>query len=144
MVATTVRDIGHQEFIAAYAAHLKRSAKIEVPAWVDLVKTATHKELAPYDPNWWYVRAAAVARHIYLRPGVGVGHLRRRAGTSKNRGTRPSHHADATGSVPRKVLQALEKIGILEQDQNGGRRITRAGQRELDQIAVQVAKSKQQ
>lgn len=31
--------------------------KIEVPVWVDIVKTATYKEQAPYDPDWFYVRA---------------------------------------------------------------------------------------
>lgn len=55
---------------------------------------------------------------------------------TKNRGSRPSHHVDASGSVDRKVLQALEKIGVVEQDEDkGGRRITQAGQRDLDRIA---------
>lgn len=31
--------------------------QIQLPSWVDLVKTGTHKELAPYDPDWYYVRA---------------------------------------------------------------------------------------
>ena len=26
------------------------TGKLEIPTWVDLVKTGTHKELAPYDP----------------------------------------------------------------------------------------------
>ena len=30
---------------------------MQLPNWVDLVKTATFKELAPYDPDWYYVRA---------------------------------------------------------------------------------------
>src|SRR5271170_5118064 len=51
--------------------------KLEVPAWVDIVKTASFKEIAPYDPDWFYVRAAAVARHIYLHKSVGVGALAR-------------------------------------------------------------------
>ncbi len=33
------------------------SLQIEIPSWVDLVKTATFKELAPYDANWYYIRA---------------------------------------------------------------------------------------
>jgi ribosomal protein S19E (S16A) len=33
------------------------SLQIEVPSWVDIVKTATFKELAPYDANWYYIRA---------------------------------------------------------------------------------------
>ena len=46
-----------EQFITAYASHLKRSGKLEVPAWVDIVKTGSFKELAPYDPDWYYVRA---------------------------------------------------------------------------------------
>ncbi len=34
-------------------------------------------------------------------------------------------------------MQSLEKIGILEKDEDkGGRRITQAGQRDLDRIAM--------
>lgn len=53
----TVKDVNPHEFIKAYAEYLKRTGKIEVPKWVDLVKTAPYKELAPYDPDWFYVRA---------------------------------------------------------------------------------------
>jgi small subunit ribosomal protein S19e len=84
----------------------------------------------------FYVRSAAVARHIYLRKTVGVGRLRKVHGSTKNRGSRPSHHVDASGAVDRKVLQALEKIGVVEIDEEkGGRRITQSGQRDLDRIA---------
>lgn len=70
---------------------------------------------------------------------MGVGRLRKVHGTQKNRGYRPSHHVDASGSVDRKAMQSLEKIGILEKDEDkGGRRITQAGQRDLDRIAQQT------
>jgi len=46
-----------EAFISAYSSHLKRSGKLEVPNWVDIVKTGAFKELAPYDPDWYYVRA---------------------------------------------------------------------------------------
>ncbi|KAF9454718.1 ribosomal protein S19e [Macrolepiota fuliginosa MF-IS2] len=133
-----VRDISADAFIAAYASHLKRSGKLEVPTWVDIVKTGSYKELAPYDPDWYYVRAAAVARHIYLRKDVGIGALTKLHGGRNRRGNRPSHHADSSASVQRKVCQSLEKIGVLEKSDNGGRRISESGQRDLDQIATQV------
>ena len=69
----TVKDVAAQDFVIAYAAHLKRIGKIEVPKWADLVKTGTTRELAPYDPDWYYMRAAAIARRVYLRGGIGVG-----------------------------------------------------------------------
>jgi len=41
--------------------------------------------------------------------------------------------------VDRKVLQALEKIGVLEQNKKaGGRSISRAGRRDLDRIAAEA------
>lgn len=94
----------------------------------------TLKELTHHlFPSRFYTRAASVARHVYLRKTVGVGRLRKAHGSTKNRGSRPSHHVDASGSVDRKVMQALEKIGVLEQDEEkGGRRITQSGRRDLD------------
>src|SRR6201996_9310087 len=81
----------------------------------------------------FYVRAAAVARHIYLRKTVGVGRLRKSHGSTKNRGSRPSHHVNASGSVDRKVVQALQKLGVLELDEEkGGRRISVTGRQDLD------------
>jgi small subunit ribosomal protein S19e len=138
MTGATLRDVDAHKFIKAYAAHLKRAGKLEVPSWIDLVKTSTAKELAPSDPDWFYVRVASIARHIYLRPGVGVGALRLVYGGRKNNGCRPSHHSDASGSINRKALQALEKLRILQKDAKGGRRISSEGQRDLDHIAVSI------
>ncbi|KAK6080677.1 40S ribosomal protein S19 [Seiridium cupressi] len=133
-------DVDAQRFITAYADFLKRQGKLPIPGWVDTVKTGPSRELPPQNIDWYYVRAASVARHVYLRKTVGVGRLRRVHGTAKNRGVRPSHHVDASGSVDRKVFQSLEKIGVLEQDEEkGGRRITQSGQRDLDRIAQTVA-----
>ena len=37
--------------------YYRRSGKITLPAYVDYVKTGKHKELAPYDKDWYYIRA---------------------------------------------------------------------------------------
>ena len=106
----TVRDVAAPKFISAYTEVLKNNDKFVVPKWADIVKTGVHKELAPYDPDWYFVRAgmsskvsptsissitrrdsaskyhtlsymsAAVVRKIYLRPGTGVGALKKRFG----------------------------------------------------------------
>lgn len=90
------------------------------------------------------MRAAAVARHVYMRKTVGVGRLRKVHGSTKNRGAAPSHHVDASGSVDRKVMQSLEQIGVLEKDEDkGGRRITQSGQRDLDRIAMTTMESEE-
>ncbi|CAK7564068.1 MAG: Protein component of the small (40S) ribosomal subunit [Sporothrix epigloea] len=140
MGGVSVRDVDAQKFIVAYAAFLKRQGKLPIPGWVDTVKTGHAKELPPQSIDWYYVRAASVARHVYLRKTVGVGRLRKVHGTAKNRGCRPGKHVNASGSVDRKVLQSLAAIGIVEVDEEkGGRRITEAGQRDLDRIAQTTA-----
>ena len=53
----TLRDVSATKFISAYAEILKNNEKFVVPKWVDIVKTGVHKELAPYDPDWYYIRA---------------------------------------------------------------------------------------
>ena len=55
-----------EAFITAYSSHLKRSGKLEVPTWVDIVKTGAYKELAPYDPDWYYVRAGAFLHESHV------------------------------------------------------------------------------
>ncbi|KZV42765.1 hypothetical protein F511_07462 [Dorcoceras hygrometricum] len=136
--AKTVKDVSPHEFVKAYAAHLKRSGKMELPEWTDIVKTGVLKELAPYDPDWYYIRAASMARKIYLRGGIGVGAFRRIYGGSKRNGSRPPHFGKSSGSIARNILQQLQVMGIIEMEPRGGRRITSNGQRDLDQVAGRI------
>merc|ERR1712211_59690 len=127
----------------ALAAHLKKSGKMKVPEWVDIVKTNVGKELAPFDPDWFYVRCASVARHIYIRSPVGVNTIRKIYGIRKNNGSSPSHFSRGAGGVARKALQALEGLGLVEKVEKeaggrSGRRMTAQGRRDLDRIAAQV------
>jgi len=135
----TVKDVPSHEFVVAYAQYLRSTGKFETPAWVDLVKTAPFKELAPLDPDWYYIRAASVARQIYLRGGRGVGGLRKLYGGKNRRGTLPGHHAKASGAILRHILKQLEDLKILEPHSKGGRQITSDGQRDLDRIAGRIA-----
>ncbi|KAA8541015.1 hypothetical protein F0562_024847 [Nyssa sinensis] len=111
--ARTVKDVSPHEFVKAYAAHLKRSGKMELPHWTDIVKTGTFKELAPYDPDWYYIRAASMARKIYLRGGlVALLHVT--------------------------YFNSLQNMNIIDFDPKGGRRITPSGQRDLDQVSGRI------
>lgn len=136
--AKTVQDVSPHEFVKAYSAHLKRSGKMELPEWTDIVKTGVLKELAPYDPDWYYIRAASMARKIYLRGGLGVGSFRRIYGGSKRNGSRPPHFGKSSGSVARHILQQLQNMNIVEFEPRGGRRITSNGRRDLDQVAGRI------
>lgn len=109
-----------------------------MPEWVDTVKTATFKELAPYDADWYYTRCASIARHLYYRAPVGVGAITKIYGGRYRRGVRPSHFCRSSSSVARKALQSLEEIKWIEKDANGGRKLTQTGVRDLDRIAAQV------
>lgn len=88
------------------------------------MKTAHWKEMGPYDPDWYYTRAASVARHVYLTPTVGVGKLRKMYGGRKSNGTCPEHHAKGAGGLLRHILQELERVGIVELNESKGRQIT--------------------
>lgn len=144
----TVKDVSPDRFVRAYAEHLKKSGKVSLPAWVDYVKTSKHKELTPYDGDWYYIRMASVARRIYVNEGLGVGALARAYGGPYRPSVKPQKHVKASRKVLRHVLSQLQNLDILEtqimENTQGvrvskGRRVTRNGRRELDRIARQVA-----
>mmetsp|Transcript_140938 Transcript_140938/g.262918 ORF Transcript_140938/g.262918 Transcript_140938/m.262918 type:complete len:163 (+) Transcript_140938:113-601(+) len=135
----TVKDVDPPAFITAFAQHLKRQGRFEIPKWADVVKTGRLKELPPTDPDWLYVRTASLVRKIYIRGGSGVGGFRKVYGGQKRRGTCTNTFCKSSGKIIRYVLQQLEEMGLVEQDENGGRIITKEGQRELDTVAVQAA-----
>jgi small subunit ribosomal protein S19e len=59
----TVRDVPSAKFISAYADVLKNNDKFIVPKWADIVKTGVSRELAPYDPDWYYIRAGMATNY---------------------------------------------------------------------------------
>ena len=46
--------------------------------------------------------------------------------------------------MQRKICQSLEKIGVLEKSDNGGRKISQDGQRDLDRIATAVVEAQRE
>merc|ERR1719203_1642252 len=140
MQSVGVKDVDQQVFTKALAAFLKKSGKVKLPEWVDLVKTNVAKELAPYDEDWYYTRLASMARHIYVRSPVGVATMTKIYGVRRNNGSCPSHWRRGSGSIARKGLQALEQLKLVEKDSNGGRKLTSQGRRDLDRIAAQIIK----
>jgi small subunit ribosomal protein S19e len=110
----TLKDVSSHEFVVEYAQHLKKTGKMDVPKWIDIAKTAPFKELAPYDEDYYYIRAASIARKIYLRQGTGVGAFRKVYGGRKNRGTKKEHFQKASGGLIRSILKNLESMGVVE------------------------------
>ena len=139
MPSIGVKDVDQAKFTVALSAFLKKSGKVKLPEWVDVVKTQSSKELAPYDQDWYYTRCASLARHVYIRSPVGVSTVCKIYGGRANNGSIPSHWCAGSGSIARKSLQTLEQLKMVEKDPNGGRRLTSQGRRDLDRIAAQVA-----
>ncbi|KAL8271634.1 hypothetical protein Esti_004439 [Eimeria stiedai] len=137
----TVKDVTAQIFIQAYANHLKKRGKFVVPKWADLVKTGHGKTLAPHDPDWLFLRAAAMLRHLYLRPSCGVGAFRKVFSCKTGNKCIPGHTSKASGKIIRYILQQFEAMGLVESRPDNGRRLTKVGQKELDVIARQCGVS---
>jgi small subunit ribosomal protein S19e len=139
---TTVYDVPADRLIAKAAMELKEKAEITAPEWAPFVKTGTHREMPPEDPEWWYTRAAAVLRRVYVDGPVGVERMRSVYGGKKNRGSKPGKSVKGSGSILRKSLQQLESAGFVAKQKNG-RVITPAGASFLDGVAYTVSKENQ-
>jgi len=85
----TVKDVKPFRWIKVMAKHLKQEGKLFVPNCADFIKTSHGRERAPQNPDWYYMRCAAVLRRIYIRPGVGMGGLAKKFASKKNRGSQP-------------------------------------------------------
>lgn len=134
---TTVYDIPTEQLIRKAAEELKKRSEIQPPAWAAFSKTGVHKEMPPEDPDWWFIRAAAVLRRVYVDGPVGVQRMRSFYGGAKNRGSRPNAFRRGSGSVLRKVLQQLEAAGLIVHEK-AGRRVSPAGRAFLDALSHSV------
>lgn len=140
---TNVLTVNPMELNLKAADELKKQKIVQPTDWAKFVKTGHHKERLPDDPDWWYHRSAAVLRSIAKLGPVGTEKLRTKFGGLKGRGHKPEHFYKASGSIIRKILQQLEKAGLIKQVAKGvhkGRVLTPQGVSFLDKIAVQIAK----
>lgn len=69
--ATSVKDVDQHEAVKQIAHFLKKSGKVKVPEWADIVKLGSNRQLAPVDPDWYYIRTASIARRLYIRSPAG-------------------------------------------------------------------------
>jgi small subunit ribosomal protein S19e len=134
---TTVYDVPADHIIRRVAEELKKRKEIVPPAWAAFAKTGVHKEMPPEDPDWWFTRAAAVLRRVYVDGPLGVERMRSFYGGNKNRGSRPNAFRKGSGSVLRKALQQLEAAGLIIHDKTG-RRVSPAGMAFLDNLSQDV------
>jgi len=134
---TTVFDVPADHIIRRVAEELKKRKEITPPAWAAFAKTGVHKEMPPEDPDWWFVRVAAVLRRVYVDGPLGVERMRSFYGGKKDRGSKPNQFRKGSGSVLRKSLQQLEAAGLVIHDKTG-RRMSPAGMAFLDNLSQEV------
>lgn len=136
---TTAFDVPAESLISAVSKELKENDKINTPTWAMFVKTGVHKERRPENPDWWYVRTAALLRRVYIDGPVGISRLQTKYGGNKDRGTSPEKFKRGSGSIIRHALQQLEAAGYVQQSEEG-RTVTPAGQSYLDNKAAEIIK----
>ncbi|MCD6414593.1 MAG: 30S ribosomal protein S19e [Candidatus Diapherotrites archaeon] len=136
----SVKSVDTQKLIGELSQKLKSMKEISAPEWAKLVKTGSHVERPPQNPDWWYVRTAAVLRKIYLLGPIGTNKLRNWFGGKKQRGVKPEKHARAGGKIIRTCLQQLEAAGFIKQVKGKGRIVTPKGQSFLEKTATEAVK----
>ncbi|MBR9675461.1 30S ribosomal protein S19e [Candidatus Woesearchaeota archaeon] len=138
------KDIKSNDLIKEVAKELKKLPEMRAPEWADFVKTGTHKDRPPIDPDWWYTRSAAVLFKIQNFGPIGVSKLRTFYGGKKNRGVKPAKFMKGSGNILRKILQQLDVVELtkkVEKDQRRGRVITPKGVSLLDTISSKIKKT---
>ena len=133
----TVYDVPADLLIQRVADKLKEMEEFKPPEWAAFVKTGVHKERAPEQPDWWYIRVAAIFRKVYTDGPVGIERLRTVYGGRKRRGVEPPKFRKGSGSIIRKALQQLEKAGFVKQTPEG-RVVTPQGRSFLDKTAAEL------
>jgi len=137
----TPHDVPASMLIEKLAKHLKENVdQISPPPWSNIVKTGSHVEKVPQNPDWWYLRCASVFRKIYVHGPIGAEKLREDYGGKKGSTVKPAHVAKAGKAIVRKALQQLEAAGFVETLKPQGRRLTREGRKLLQEIAEALHK----
>ena len=135
-MARTIFAQNPEKYIPALAEALKKIPEFEIPEWAQYAKSGVSRERPPMDEDFWYTRAASILRQLYIRGVVGVGKLRTRYGSRKDRGGRPDKFFKSSGKIIRVILQQAEAAGLVEKvlRMQYGRRLTQQGRDFLDSI----------
>lgn len=137
---TTIYDVPAENLIRRTADELKTMEKCQPPEWAPFVKTASHKEKAPTQEDWWHIRQAAILRKVYMHGPVGIEHLRGLFCGARDRGSKPNRTVPGSGSIIRVSLQQLEAMELVKAVKGRGRELTPGGRKLMDRMAHEVMK----
>lgn len=138
---TTPHDVPASKFIDRLAKYLRENVdEVQPLPWSTFAKTGTHVEKQPQNPNWWYTRTASILRKVYIHGPIGLENLRSDYGGRKNRGSKPNRVTKAGGSDIRKILQQLEKAGLVQTTRPKGRVVTPKGRKLMQEVAGDLSK----
>lgn len=137
---TSAYEVPANVLLEALARYFKERLKeVSPPPWARFAKTGPSRKRPPHDPDWWYIRAASILRKLYVSGPIGVSRLRSIYGGRKDYPMRKAHKLKSGGSNIRKILQQLERAGLITHDLKG-RRITDKGRQLIDAIARSLVK----
>jgi small subunit ribosomal protein S19e len=137
----TPHDVPASKFIDKLAKYLKENVdQVQPLPWASFVKTGSHVEKQPQNPNWWYTRSASILRKVYIHGPIGLEKLRSDYGGRKGFGVTPNHASKAGGSNIRKILQQLEAAGLVQTAKPQGRKMAPKGRKLLQEIAEDLQK----
>jgi small subunit ribosomal protein S19e len=138
---TTVYDVPAEKLIGKVADQLKKDKTFTPPDWANAVKTGIHKQKAPVQEDWWYIRTAALLRKVYVKGPIGIMHLAAEFGGKRDRRVKPYKARTGSRAIIRRALQQLEQAEYIETKKGKGRMITSKGQSFLNKASHDVLKS---
>ncbi len=135
----TPYDVPPAVLIERLARYLREEVDAIIPpAWSSFVKTGSHTQGPPQNPDWWFTRCASLLRKIYRKGPIGTERLRSEYGGRIDRGVKPEHVRKGGGAIIRKALQQLQAAGLVEPLKNRGRVVTSEGRRLLDRLSTEI------
>jgi small subunit ribosomal protein S19e len=137
---THPNDVPTAVLLPKLATELRSRKAVTPPPWATFAKTGVHKQRAPTQTDWWYLRSASVLRKIYLQGYVGIERLSAEYGGKRDRGSAPYHARTGSRSILREIVHQLEKAGLVQPYKTKGRRVSPEGQKLLDSLARDILK----
>ena len=134
-------DVPPSALLPKLADELRTQKMVQPPTWAAFAKTGVHKQRAPMQVDWWYLRSASVLRKIHLHGITGVARLSADYGGKRDRGSAPYHARSGSRAVLREIVHQLEKAGLVQTYKNRGRRLSAEGQKLLDRTSRDVLKA---